>query len=326
MGLMGFLSTLLSASILASATMMTTRQRLRDYGGSGEDPPSGGSTLAQRIGEKERVCTEQRMYSGDDQCHQADIRPSLAQSKSLDRKVILAKTFKYTHTLKENKVRFAYQQSQDYYVRVLQAKTRGRDSTILAKWGGHQLSNHQQAQELNNHQDSFQKILTCMMVADSVLLVLMAVTNSVLPILMAVADSILLVLMAPNLRWKNKKKDAKIERVSSIIDDFERGAGLRRFSYKEIVFAINDFYPNRRLGQGGFEAVYKGYFADLDLVVAVKKISSGSRQGKREYVTEVNVISRLRHQNLVQLIGWCHDQGEFLLVYEYMPNGSLHEE
>ncbi|KAL4393731.1 hypothetical protein AHAS_Ahas02G0081300 [Arachis hypogaea] len=154
----------------------------------------------------------------------------------------------------------------------------------------------------------------------------MAVTNSVLPILMAVADSILLVLMAPNLRWKNKKKDAKIERVSSIIDDFERGAGLRRFSYKEIVFAINDFYPNRRLGQGGFEAVYKGYFADLDLVVAVKKISSGSRQGKREYVTEVNVISRLRHQNLVQLIGWCHDQGEFLLVYEYMPNGSLHEE
>ncbi|XP_020997536.1 L-type lectin-domain containing receptor kinase IX.1-like [Arachis duranensis] len=124
-------------------------------------------------------------------------------------------------------------------------------------------------------------------------------------------------------RWKSKKKDAKIERVSSINDDFERGAGPRRFSYEEIVFATNNFSPNRKLGQGGFGAVYRGYFADLDLVVAVKKISSGSRQGKREYVTEVKVISRLRHRNLVQLIGWCHDQGEFLLVYEYMPNGSL---
>ncbi|XLR39017.1 hypothetical protein S83_023677 [Arachis hypogaea] len=157
----------------------------------------------------------------------------------------------------------------------------------------------------------------------------MAVTDSILPVLMAVTGSVLLVLMAPNLFVAillNAKKDAKIERVSSIIDDFERGARPRRFSYEEIVFAINDFSPNKKLSQGGFEAVYRGYFVDLDLVVAVKKISSGSRQGKREYVTEVKVISRLRHRNLVQLIGWCHDQGEFLLVYEYMPDGSLHEE
>ncbi|MED6199470.1 hypothetical protein PIB30_076206 [Stylosanthes scabra] len=123
-------------------------------------------------------------------------------------------------------------------------------------------------------------------------------------------------------RWKRKKRDAIIERMNSI-EDLERGAGPRRFSYEEIVLATNNFSPNRKLGQGGFGAVYRGYFADLDLVVAVKRISSGSRQGKREYVTEVRVISRLRHRNLVQLIGWCHDQGEFLLVYEYMPNGSL---
>jgi serine/threonine protein kinase len=55
----------------------------------------------------------------------------------------------------------------------------------------------------------------------------------------------------------------------------------------------------------------------------VKKISRGSKQGKKEYVTEVKVISQLRHRNLVQLIGWCHDRGEFLLVYEFMSNGSL---
>ncbi|KAM0022339.1 putative protein kinase RLK-Pelle-SD-2b family [Helianthus debilis subsp. tardiflorus] len=57
--------------------------------------------------------------------------------------------------------------------------------------------------------------------------------------------------------------------------------------------------------------------------VAVKKISQGSRHGKKEYITEVKVISILRHRNLVRLIGWCHDQTQFLLVYEFMPNGSL---
>ncbi|MED6214069.1 hypothetical protein PIB30_099424, partial [Stylosanthes scabra] len=99
-------------------------------------------------------------------------------------------------------------------------------------------------------------------------------------------------------RWKQKKKE---ERMRSF-DDFERQAGPRRFSYEDIVFATNNFSANRKLGQGGFGAVYRGYFADLDLVVAVKKILSGSRQGKREYITEVKVISRLRHRNLVQLI------------------------
>ncbi|KAH9304190.1 hypothetical protein KI387_008594, partial [Taxus chinensis] len=57
--------------------------------------------------------------------------------------------------------------------------------------------------------------------------------------------------------------------------------------------------------------------------VAVKKISQGSKQGKKEYVSEVTIISKLRHRNLVQLLGWCHEKGILLLVYEYLPNGSL---
>ncbi|MFS8010688.1 putative protein kinase RLK-Pelle-L-LEC family [Helianthus anomalus] len=57
--------------------------------------------------------------------------------------------------------------------------------------------------------------------------------------------------------------------------------------------------------------------------VAVKKISQGSRQGRREYITEVKVISSLRHRNLVRLIGWCHDETQFFIVYEFMPYGSL---
>ncbi|MED6131846.1 hypothetical protein PIB30_013575 [Stylosanthes scabra] len=122
---------------------------------------------------------------------------------------------------------------------------------------------------------------------------------------------------------KSKKGQSEAMNLSSINDDLERGAGPRRFLYKELALATNNFSKERLLGKGGFGSVYRGYFANQDLTVAVKKISRGSRQGKKEYVTEVKVISQLRHRNLVQLLGWCHDKGEFLLVYEFMPNGSL---
>lgn len=69
--------------------------------------------------------------------------------------------------------------------------------------------------------------------------------------------------------------------------------------------------------------MYRGFFEDQNLQVAIKRVSRSSKQGRKEYVSEVKIISRLRHRNLVQLIGWCHDGGELLLVYELMPNGSL---
>ncbi|KAK6128739.1 LOW QUALITY PROTEIN: hypothetical protein DH2020_037522 [Rehmannia glutinosa] len=99
--------------------------------------------------------------------------------------------------------------------------------------------------------------------------------------------------------------------------------GREDFRTKELALATSNFSDDRKLGQGGFGGVYKGHLIDLDIPIAVKKFSRGSKQGKKEYITEVKIISMLRHRNLVQLIGWCHDQGEFLLVYEFMPNGSL---
>jgi hypothetical protein len=124
--------------------------------------------------------------------------------------------------------------------------------------------------------------------------------------------------------WKGKKKGtADTVNLISINDDLERGVGPRRFYYNELASATYNFSNERKLGEGGFGAVYKGYLTDLDMPIAVKKISRGSKQGKKEYITEVKIISRLRHRNLVQLIGWCHDRGEFLLVYAFMPNGSL---
>ncbi|KAF3792077.1 putative cysteine-rich receptor-like protein kinase 39 [Nymphaea thermarum] len=97
--------------------------------------------------------------------------------------------------------------------------------------------------------------------------------------------------------------------------------GPREFTYTELAAATDDF--SDELGKGGFGIVYKGTFKDTNTVVAVKRFSQGSKQGKKEYEAEVTVISRLRHRNLVKLIGWCHEGREFLLVYEYMEGGSL---
>ncbi|XP_008246081.2 PREDICTED: L-type lectin-domain containing receptor kinase IX.1-like, partial [Prunus mume] len=108
-----------------------------------------------------------------------------------------------------------------------------------------------------------------------------------------------------------------------IDDEFEKGTGPKKFSYKMLAQSTNDFDEGEKLGEGGFGGVYRGFVKDLDSNVAVKRVSSGSRQGLKEYAAEVRIISRLRHRNLVQLIGWCHEKRELLLVYEFMSNGSL---
>ncbi|XP_062017637.1 L-type lectin-domain containing receptor kinase IX.1-like [Rosa rugosa] len=109
----------------------------------------------------------------------------------------------------------------------------------------------------------------------------------------------------------------------SIDDEFEKGTGPRKFAYSKLARATSNFVEGEKLGEGGFGGVYKGFIKELDSYVAVKRVSRGSKQGLKEYAAEVRIISRLRHRNLVQLIGWCHEKGELLLVYEFMPNGSL---
>ncbi|KAG6541834.1 hypothetical protein Mapa_016850 [Marchantia paleacea] len=99
--------------------------------------------------------------------------------------------------------------------------------------------------------------------------------------------------------------------------------GPRRFHYKELSAATKGFSSKEVLGKGGFGCVYKGVLRGKGMEVAVKRISETSKQGAREFVAEVKIIGRLRHKNLVQLLGWCFERAELLLVYEYMPNGSL---
>ncbi|XP_006652561.2 L-type lectin-domain containing receptor kinase SIT2 [Oryza brachyantha] len=110
---------------------------------------------------------------------------------------------------------------------------------------------------------------------------------------------------------------------SELKEDWEVTFGPHRFSYKDLFHATDGFSDKRLLGIGGFGRVYRGVLPSSKAEVAVKKVAHGSRQGMREFVAEVVSIGRLRHRNLVQLLGYCRRKGELLLVYDYMPNGSL---
>ncbi|KAA8518451.1 hypothetical protein F0562_015925 [Nyssa sinensis] len=120
-----------------------------------------------------------------------------------------------------------------------------------------------------------------------------------------------------------KKKRTRSPPGPGINREIERGALPRKFSYQELHSATNGFADNRRLGRGGSGHVYKGFLNDLGCQVAVKRIFAGIEHAERIFINEVNVISRLMHINLVKFVGWCHEQDEFMLVYDYMSNGSL---
>ncbi|XP_039173892.1 L-type lectin-domain containing receptor kinase IX.1-like [Eucalyptus grandis] len=105
--------------------------------------------------------------------------------------------------------------------------------------------------------------------------------------------------------------------------DKEIGALPLKFSYQELLVATNGFANDRRLGQGGSGQVYRGSLSCLDCLVAVKRIFAESKHSEKVFTNEMKIINCMLHRNLVQFIGWCQEEGEFLLVYEYMPNGSL---
>lgn len=110
-----------------------------------------------------------------------------------------------------------------------------------------------------------------------------------------------------------------------------RSSTLRVFTLDALKIATQNFGNPSIIGEGGFGRVHMGTIKRLeppfdDIRVAVKRGKRGQR-GHRQWVTEVNILGEIRHQNLVKLIGYCNedngDENNWLLVYEYMPNGSL---
>ncbi|KAG4378135.1 hypothetical protein GLYMA_18G280200v4 [Glycine max] len=95
------------------------------------------------------------------------------------------------------------------------------------------------------------------------------------------------------------------------------------FTYEELIQATNGFSAQNLLGEGGFGCVYKGLLID-GREVAVKQLKIGGGQGEREFRAEVEIISRVHHRHLVSLVGYCISEHQRLLVYDYVPNDTLH--
>ncbi|KAK7330331.1 hypothetical protein VNO77_24521 [Canavalia gladiata] len=96
----------------------------------------------------------------------------------------------------------------------------------------------------------------------------------------------------------------------------------RSFPFTELQQATNDFDEKRVIGVGGFGKVYLGILED-GTKVAIKRGNGASEQGINEFRTELNMLFKVRHRGLVSLMGYCDENSEMILVYEYMPNGSL---
>ncbi|CAL5033221.1 unnamed protein product [Urochloa decumbens] len=127
--------------------------------------------------------------------------------------------------------------------------------------------------------------------------------------------------------FNSKYNKLKMELVLS--ETLRRLPGMpREFKHATMRKATDNFHEARRLGKGGFGAVYKGtLWSGKDgmtcVEVAVKKFTRNENRCYDDFLAEIDIINRLRHRNIVPLVGWCYEKGELLLIYEYMPNGSL---
>ncbi|KAK1391731.1 Receptor-like serine/threonine-protein kinase [Heracleum sosnowskyi] len=145
----------------------------------------------------------------------------------------------------------------------------------------------------------------------------------IIPILLTV------IAMLGACLWVIRKKRKCREGIRRHYFDENWGIGngdedveLPFFDFSTLANATNGFSTNSKLGEGGFGPVYKGML-DEGKEVAVKRLSKNSRQGLEEFKNEVSCIAQLQHRNLVKLLGCSVQEGERMLVYEYMPNKSL---
>ncbi|XP_027167215.1 L-type lectin-domain containing receptor kinase S.1 [Coffea eugenioides] len=118
--------------------------------------------------------------------------------------------------------------------------------------------------------------------------------------------------------WKRSRED------DDEIEDWELEYWPHRFSYLELHQATDGFAKDEFLGSGGFGKVYKGNLEN-NVEVAVKSVNHDSKQGLKEFMAEISSMGRLQHKNLVSMRGWCRKGNVLMLVYDYMPNGSLNK-
>ncbi|WOK97968.1 putative receptor-like protein kinase [Canna indica] len=127
----------------------------------------------------------------------------------------------------------------------------------------------------------------------------------------------------------NPESDSSTPKVG---EELKVASQLRKFTFNELKSATRNFRPESLLGEGGFGCVFKGWIEEngtapvkpgTGLTVAVKTLNHDGLQGHKEWLAEVNYLGELQYPNLVRLIGYCIEDDQRLLVYEFMPRGSL---
>ncbi|KAL7188155.1 hypothetical protein ACSBR1_038090 [Camellia fascicularis] len=132
---------------------------------------------------------------------------------------------------------------------------------------------------------------------------------------------VMLALIISLVCWLVMKKARRDVGFNNQASDEEK-LELPIFDMITIATATNKFSDTNKIGEGGFGPVYKGQLS-IGKDIAVKRLSTSSKQGVDEFKNEVILIAKLQHRNLVRLLGCCIHGEERMLVYEYMPNGSL---
>lgn len=117
-----------------------------------------------------------------------------------------------------------------------------------------------------------------------------------------------------------RRNDARPRALHGI--DRQLLGNIKHFSYNELRSATENFQLSNKIGRGGFGTVYKGILKNQTRI-AVKTLSAESKQGVREFLTEISTLANVRHPNLVELIGCCVEGNKRILVYEYVENSSL---
>ncbi|CAJ2669132.1 unnamed protein product [Trifolium pratense] len=147
-------------------------------------------------------------------------------------------------------------------------------------------------------------------------------------VVIIVSGLLLAVVVGITVSWRMRRfHDATEDNLSRTKK--ERSSSLpphlcRYFTIAEIRAATNNFDDVFIIGVGGFGNVYKGCI-DGSTLVAIKRLKSGSQQGANEFMNEIELLSQLRHIHLVSLVGYCNDDTEMILVYEFMQHGTLCE-
>ncbi|XP_031482443.2 probable LRR receptor-like serine/threonine-protein kinase At1g05700 isoform X2 [Nymphaea colorata] len=137
-----------------------------------------------------------------------------------------------------------------------------------------------------------------------------------------VSAALLFLLLASSIIFvKTKKRNPPGEKAysGSSKGSVDKNTGCQVFTYSEVVAITINF--KQKIGQGGFGSVYLGHLQGQD--VAVKMISHKSKQGSKEFYTEVALLSRVHHRNLVHFIGYCDEDENMILLYEFLSSGNL---